>query len=184
MENPIAFINLNDINIIVYIFKMFIMGLCTYYNFIHILDIKSKLNLKLFFIIPLTFVIAFFHTVLKYDYFTSIIFFILSLSILYSIVTSNKIGYSILATVSAFSLNYIIYLISIFMAFIINAIIGIQNDTINLILIYIIQFILLFSMFKIKRLKNGFTFIKKNLSNEYFDILIIAFIILSSIIKF
>lgn len=72
------------------------------------------------------------------------------------------------------------------MVFLINAIIGIQNDTINLILIYIINFILLFSMFKIKRLKNGFTFIKKNLSNEYFDILIlnISVVILFSAIIF
>ena len=179
---PITLINLYDINTIIYILKMFFMGICTYYIFAHVLKLNSIFNIKLLFVIPILLIITFFHTILKSDYhFTSIIFFILSLSILYSFITSNRIGYSILVTLFSFSLNYVIYFVSIILEFIPYKIIGIKTDFCNLLLIYTINFILLYFLFKIRRFKNGFAFFQKNLSNEYFDLLILN---ISSIILF
>lgn len=186
MENPITFISLGDINFIIYFFKMFFMGLCTYYTFFHVLNIKLLFNIKFIIVILSTFLIAFLDTILKSEYyFTSIVFFILSLSILYSFVNSHRIGYCILVTLFSFSLNYIMYFVSIIIGFLPNAILGLQNDIISLILIYIVQFILLFSLFKIRRFKNGFAFLQKNLGNEYFDILILnisAIVLFASIL--
>lgn len=186
MENLITIINLNDINIIIYILKMFLMGLYTYYIFTRILNIKPLFNIKLPIVIFFTFILAFFHTILKVDYpSTSIIFFILSLSILYSFTTSHRIGYSILVTISSFSLNYIISFVSIIIGFIPNAILGVQNDIISLLLIYTIHLILLFSLFHIRKFKDGFAFFQKNLSDEYFDLLILnvsAIILFTSIL--
>ncbi len=174
MENPITIIDLSNINFIIYFIKMFLMGLCTYYTFAKILNMKSIFSLKLIIVIPSTIIITLFHTILKSNYYlTSIIFFVLSLSILYSFTTSCRIGYSILVTLSSFSINYILYIISILIGFIPNAICGLQNDIISLILIYIIHFILLASLFRLKRFKYGFAFFKKNLDNEYFDLLIL-----------
>lgn len=183
---PIALIDLNDINTIVYMLKMFLMGLCTYYTFIHVLDIKSIFNFKFILVLLFTFIFTILHTMLKYDYFTSIIFFILSLSILYSFITLCKIGNSILVTLFSFSLNYIVYLISIVISFIPYKFLGVKNDIINLILIYTIHFISLSFIFNIKRFRNGFAFFKKNLSNEYFDLFIldISTIVLFSSILF
>lgn len=185
MENIISIIDLNDINIIIYFLKMFLMGMCCYYTFTHILNIKSILNLKMLIVASLTFILTFLHTMLKYDYFTSIIFLIISLSILYSLIVKCRIGYSILVTLSSFSLNYIISFISIIIGFIPNLILGVQNDIISLILIYTFHFFLLFCLFRIKRFKNGLSFFQNNLSNEYFDILILnisVIILFSSII--
>ncbi len=172
MEKLTTIIDLNDLNIIIYILKMFFMGLCTYYTFAHILNIKTLFNIKLPLVVFFTFISAFFHTILKADYpSTSIVFFILSLSILYSFITSHRIGYSILVTLSSFSLNYIISFASIVIEFIPYKILEIQSDIINLVLIYLVHIILLFLLFKIKRFKNGFAFFQKNLSNEYSDLL-------------
>lgn len=186
MENLIAIINLNDLNIVIYIMKMFLMGLCTYYTFTHIINTKIQFNFKFGFIVLFTFIIVFIHTILKSNYhFTSIILFLISLSILYSFITQIKIGYSILVTLCSFSLNYIVYVISLSIGFFHNIISGIQNDIINLILIYIIHFILLYFLFKIRKFKNGFAFLQRNLSNEYFDILVLnisAIILFSSIL--
>lgn len=185
MEDPATFINLNDINIIIYIIKMFLMGLCTYYTFTHILNIKSIFNIKFLIVIFFTFVTTILHTRIRTNYFTSIIFFVLSLSVLYYFITYNNIGYDILVTIFSFSLNYIIYIVSIVIGFFLNVIFGIQNDIVNLVLIYIIHFILLFSLFRVRRFKNGFAFLQKNLSNEYSDLLILnisAIIMFSSIL--
>lgn len=186
MENLITIINLNDINIIIYLIKMFLMGLCTYYTFTRILNIKTLFNFKLLFVVFFKCIITFFHTILKADYpSTSIIFFILSLSILYSFTTLYSVGYSILVTISSFSLNYIISFASIIIGFIPNVILGVQNDFISLLLIYTIHLTLLFSLFKIRKFKNGFAFFQKNLGNEYFDLLILnisAIVLFSSIL--
>lgn len=172
MENPITFIILNKIDSIIYILKMFLMGLFTYYTFTHILNIKCIFNIRSIIVIIFTFIITFLHTILNFDYpYTSIIFYVLSLSILYSFITSSRIGYSILVTISSLSLNYIFSFISIIIGFILNAIIGVQNDIINLFLIYLIHFIFIFLLFRIRRFKNGFAFFQKNLENEYFDLL-------------
>ena len=173
MTNLLTLLYLNDINIIIYFFKTFLMGLCIYYTFAHILNIRPIFNMKFLIVVFFTLIIAYLNTKLKSDSFTSNIFFVLSLSILYYIVTSNRIGYSILVTLSSFSLNYIIYFIAVLLCFIPNAVYGVQNDFINLVLIYIIHFILLFSLFKIRRFKNGFAFFQNNLLNEYFDVLVL-----------
>lgn len=170
---PATIINFNDINTILDFIKIFLMSLFTYYTFSRILNLKSIFNFKYIIVFLFTFVFTVLHTMLKSDNFTSIVFLILSLSILYSFITSNRIGYSILVTLSSFSLNYIISFVSIVIEFIPYKVLGIQSDIINLILIYLVHIILLFSLFKIKKFKNGFAFFQKNLSNEYFDLLIL-----------
>ena len=187
MENPITFIMLNDLDSIIYIVKMFLMGLCTYYTFARMINIKSIFNIRFIIVIIFTLIITFLHTILKIDSSsTSIIFFMLSLSILYSFTTSHRIGHSILVTISSFSLNYIISFVSIIIGFIPSSILGVQNDIISVLLIYTIHSTLLFSLFHIRRFKNGFAFFQKNLGNEYFDLLIldVSIIILFSSILF
>ncbi len=172
MENILTILYLDDINIIIYFLKTFLMGLCIYYTFAHILNIKPIFNIKCFFVFFFTLIIAYFDTKIRSNSFTHSIFFVLSLSILYYMITTNKLGYTILVTVASFSLNKVVYFFSIIIDYIFNAIFGVQNDLVNLILIYIIHFILLCFLFNIKRFKKGFTFLKKDLNNEYFDLLI------------
>lgn len=186
MENLLTIVNLSDINTIIYILKMFFMGMCTYYIFTNLLNLKNIFNFKLPIVIFFTLIITVLHTILKYNYyFTSILLFVILLSIFYSFLTSNKIGYSVLVTISSISIHYIVYFISISISFAPNVFWKVQNDIVNLIIIYSIHFVLLFLLFRIKRFKNGFAFFQKNFGNEYFDLLILnisAIILFSSIL--
>lgn len=170
---PVTIINFNDINAILDFIKIFLISLFTYYTFSRILNLKLIFNFKFLIVLLFTFVFTVLHTMLKSNNFTSIVFFILSLSILYSFITSNRIGYSILVTLSSFSLTYLIYIVSVIIEFIPHKIFTVQNDITNLILIYIINFVLLFSLFKTRRFKDGFAFFQKNLGNEHFELLIL-----------
>ena len=66
------------------------------------------------------------------------------------------------------------YLVSsIIITFVPYTIIWINNNYLNLFIILLIQFILLYAFFKIKRFKNGFNFLYEKLSNDFSDIIVI-----------
>ena len=90
----------------------------------------------------------------------------------------ENIGMSIITTIVSLSINYILDVISIITIFFINKSLKINNDYINIVLIEIFHIIFLFMIFKIKKLKYGFSFLKKD---EYNNILVLN---ISSIILF
>lgn len=167
--------NLNDIEIIIYTLKIFFISVCTYYTFLRIINIKDFFNIKLFIALIFTALFSLICSIIKYqfDSFTSILCLTLLSSILYSILTRNKIGFSIFTTITSLSMNYILFFIAVVIDFIPNIIFSIKNDYMNLLLIIVCHIIILYTLFKIKRFKNGFTFLQKNIKNEYFDILIL-----------
>ena len=95
------------------------------------------------------------------------------LSMLFSNITINKIGYSILITTLSLSINYIIYTISTIICFIIFKIINIDNKYIIMIFITLIYVILMIILYQIKRFSKGISFLKRNKNDEYFEILIL-----------
>ena len=68
-------------------------------------------------------------------FFYTIIFNVLSIGIIFSMITKSSLMYSILITIISLSVNYILLSIGIIIDFIINMIIDIKNDYINLIII-------------------------------------------------
>ena len=95
------------------------------------------------------------------------------LSSIYSSITKNKWGFSIIITIISLSINYIIFFISVVAGFIPNEILNVTNDYISLLFIIVFHVLFLYLFFRIKRFKNGFTFLQKNIDNEYFDVLIL-----------
>ena len=95
------------------------------------------------------------------------------LSILFSNITINKIGYSILITTLSLSINYIIYTVSTIICFIIFKIINIDNKYIIMIFMTLIYIVLMIILYHIKRFSKGISFLKKNKNDEYFEILIL-----------
>lgn len=179
--------NLDAIEISIYILKMFFISMCTYYTFLRIIDIKKILNYKFPIVFTFTFLIVLLCGIFKYkfDSFISIIFLVLLLSTLYSMITKNKFGFSIFIVITSLSINYVLFFISIIVDFIPNIIFIIDNDYINLLLMIAFHITLLYMLFRIRRFKNGFTFLKNNINNDYFDILILNIsvtILFSSII--
>ena len=95
------------------------------------------------------------------------------LSFLFSLVNKNKFGFSLLATTISLSINYIIFFFVIIISFLVNLFFLAPNDYINLLIMFIFHSLLLFYIFKIPRVKNGFNFLQNKLKNDYFEILIL-----------
>lgn len=174
----LEFINnlgLEYIDLNIYIIKLFFISIYTYYTFLKVLNFKEIFNKKLIFVLIFTMLTTIICGILKYklNSFTNIILLLFLLSSLYAIITKNKLGFSILITITSLSINYILFFITILFSFIPTIIFNISNDYISLFLMILIHSIFVYLLFKIRKFKNGFTFIQKNFKNEYFDILIL-----------
>lgn len=103
------------------------------------------------------------------NYLVSITSGIMIASMIYS---SENIINSILTTILSLSINYALEILAIIITFFIYRIFNVDyNNILKLGLIFGIQFILLFIFFKIKRFKYGITFLQKNASDEYIDLI-------------
>ena len=103
----------------------------------------------------------------------SIIFLDLFLACIFSNKVNKNIGYSLLITTITLSINFIIYLSSTVINFIIFNFFNILNEYIAFIAILFIFVILSTLLCNIKRLKSGVTFFKDNENNEYLGLLIL-----------
>ena len=161
---------LNDI--IIYFIKTFIMNFFIYYSFNKITQIKKIYYIKIIFI---SLLLACISTGIEF-YINSLVSIFIT-CILYGIflglLTENKIGYSVIVNIISYAICSFCLLISSILLFIPYRLIGIPNDYIFLPFILLLQFIFIFSFFKIKKLKNGFDFINNRLNNDFADIIII-----------
>ena len=166
--------NLCDTSVLVYGIKMFFINMCTYYTFLRLINIKNFINTKLLLISFFTILITSICVMIKYtsNSLISILCLVLLLTSLYSLVLKYKFEHSILITIISLSINYILFFIAIITNFICNLILAIQNDYLNVFLMISIHTVFLYSVFKIRKFKSGFTFLNKKF-NEYFDILIL-----------
>ena len=172
-ENP-------EINTILYCIKITFIGIFTYLTSLKIIDRKWQSKIKnIIMIIPVSIICGIIKD--NFNYLYNIILFDLLLSIIFSKTSNNNIGYSIILTTFSLSINYILYFISTILSFFPIAIMNINNDIITFVCIIIFYIILILSVNKVKRLKNGINFLKKNIQNDYIDIIIL---IISVIIIF
>lgn len=171
-------------DIILYMIKTFFIGIYTYQLVLRLINIKN--TRKNFKIVLLVCCIIVFCGIIKYLVNTgiSIIFMNISLTVIFAYCTKNKLGQSFLIISISLSLNYILLIISLIISFQINEVINIGNDLINLSIIIIIYTICKYMFLKIKKIQNGFLFLKQKINDEYLDILIlnISIIILFSFI--
>lgn len=173
-------------NWILKISRTFIICIFILFSAMKIISTNKMLSFKniilLFNILMNTIIIEFVRYL--FDDATSYILLVILLSILISIKTKNNLGQSILVIVISMSINYLIFVFSITLDFIVNNFWNINYNYINLILISIIHIIVINISFKINIIKRIFNFIRKNLKNEYLDIVIlnISIIIIFSII--
>lgn len=158
-----------------YILKMFFLGISTFYTFINIINNKKFFNLKLTIISIFIFLISICSSILKYNFnfIVEICCLVFILSILFSIVTKNKFTYSLTVTIISFSINYIIFIIAVAINFLPNVIFNLRNDYIRLVCIISIHIVIMHFIFKIPKLKYGFTFLKNNANDTLFEVLIL-----------
>ena len=184
MENLMKAI---DINTIIYIIKLILISICTYYVSIKILNIKSiTLKSKIVFLIG-SIIIAIFSNLINIItgiQANTIIYTIILVSISFAVVTKSKLGYSILINTISLSINQLIFIFSTAINYIFYTITKVENEFFNFIFITLIHIIILKQFLKIKRISKGIIFLNKNKNNEYLNLLIlnVSIIILFTIV--
>lgn len=164
------------LNYIEYFIKLLGLNLCFSYCLYKIINFTNLNNYKkiltIFLCIMLSLITIFFR-----NYFPTIFTFIivyLLFALFYSKITKYNYGYSLLATIFSVSITCILHGISSIILSAFESIFHIiLNTTFFFAFIFVLDFILLFNFFKIKRFKNGFQFIQSKSHNNYLDIFIL-----------
>ena len=150
--------------------------MCTYYVFIKVINVKLKdikILDKILIIISIP-IIAFITCSIKPEVKHYRIFVeLLLISVVNYLVYKKEIYYSFLLTTISFGINYSIYILSVATAFIPTAILKIQNQYIELLIILAIYVLLMYKIFKLKKLKYGISLLNGKLQNSYFSYWII-----------
>lgn len=168
-----------DLDIIIYTLKTFFISGFIFYTFFKLINEKIHIDYKIVLIILANVFIASLCSIIKYytDSFMFIMTLFLLNSLLLSTITKKQISNTMIITLISLGINYVILLISSIISFFPNEIFNIEinliNDLINLFFMLLIHVILLYSFFKIKRFKNGFTFLQRKNRDEHFDALIL-----------
>ncbi len=168
--------------------KMFVISMCTYYMFLKISAIKDTKFYKHLFVSLLTSVVIFIYLILKQnlDFFIPTVFLYISLSSIYALIYKNTLRYTFIATIISLSTSYILFAVSIILSFFVNVFISIRSELINFLIIASLHILFSVLLFKIKRFKDGFPFLKSLSEDDYFYIifLIICTVTLFSFIIF
>lgn len=171
--------SLEEINIVIYILKLFCISLGTYYAVSKNTNVKDNKIVLVISIIVISIICGIVKSIS--DFMISIICLVFLLSIVFTKFAKGSIGYYVAITIMSLSINYSLFILSISICYFPNQILGVKDNYISFISIVVIYFILIYLFFRIKRFRKGFCFLKEKLISEYFDILILN---VSSIILF
>lgn len=153
--------------------KTIIICLFTSYNNRKIVNLEKKSDYKVIIIyMVMTLLYAYLSKILNKEINTTI-FAILCVSIAYSIIYKFKCIYSVMISIISVTINQIIWFGAIFISYFFIKTCNIENKYINLFLITVIQFIILVLFWRIKRIRNGITFLKKWENDEYINLLLL-----------
>lgn len=180
MYNSNFIVNLEDLCFILYTIKIYFFSIFTFYVSQKISINRLFSHYKFFAFLVFNTFICFICAIIKNlstSFLSIFVLFIIS-SIVYSLLAKNTIGFSMIVNLISTAINYIFLFFSITIFFIFNLFINIPNDLINLIVLNCFHIIFIFIFFKIRRFKNGFSFLKIAKGNEYFDISILNITVL------
>ena len=153
---------MEKIDIINNFFRFIFINLCICAIFFKLINYKITTINKIIILI-FSIVFSFVYIILNKYINNTILLLILYLvdAFLLSYMINEKLNYTIIPTAFSFSITYLIYIFSIILDGIIVYKCEIKhNSHLNLILIFIIETIIILCLFKVKRLKKGFYFLK------------------------
>ena len=173
MNNLETMWNIKNMNTYTDFLRTVAIIIYTYYVFRKVINVKLK-DIKVidkFFIIISTLIISFLicNIITEIKSYYSILIEILLISVVNYFVYKKEIYYSFLLTIISFGINYSIYVLSVLIAFIPNAIFKIQNDYIGFLIISVIYIFLIYRFFKLKRLRYGISLLNGKLLDSYFS---------------
>lgn len=164
-------------NILIETLKIVFITIGIYYSDIKILgysrDITLGKGVIIFsssFIVTLIVQIIDKFNIIKSD---NMVIVVILTSFIMSICCKDKFIYSLLVNIVSMAINQILLFLAIIIIYYPYKIFQIENEYINFINIMIINAMLLFLFWKIKRIKNGMNFLKKNRNSEYLMMLVL-----------
>lgn len=165
---------LPETNVIIYFLKILIINIYCFYSFEKIINVKIK-KYHTIFIIIFNIFIALLGTIIEFfiNPFALILLMVVVYGIFLGYITKKNIGYSIVVTIISYAICLCCFVVSIIISYLPYKFINIENNYLNLILILIMQFLLIYLIFKTKRFKKGFDFFDRKLNNDYFDIIML-----------
>ena len=157
-----------------YTLKTILMSLYVSYSNRKILNLQKDKKIKILVLlyIIISIIYAYICKIVQKEINTTI-YITICVSIIYAIIYKFKIMYSILISAISISINQRLWLMSIFINYFLIRILRITNEYIILFMISGTQFILLIAFWRIKRIRNGITFLKKWKDDEYMNLLLL-----------
>ena len=153
--------------------KMLVMSLFTSYSNKKVLNLEEKINYKWAIMYIITAILYICMSMLLNREINTTIFTLICISIIYTIIYKFKIMYSMLISAVSISINQILFYIASKFIYFPMKLLNIENRYLAFILIALVQAILLFLFWKIKRIRNGITFLKKWKNDEYINLLLL-----------
>ena len=174
--------NLDVISVI----EMFCIIMLMSYAFMKIMNVNSFLPRNVILSIISSLFISIITIIIKrnIDAYYSLLFLIFFTGFMNSIIFKNDLIHSFLVTIISLCISYMMYIVSVFIAFIPKKILDIKNDYIGMILILTIFTILMTQLLKIKKIKHGIIFFREKIGKSIVLLLIIFLFELYKIIYF
>lgn len=167
--------SLGDIDKTIEVLRLILIIISTHYTYAKIVGAKKmKINHILFATVSVL-VTALVVTIIKYgiDAYYSTLLLLLLVTFVNCINFKSSITDALLITILSFCISYIIYMIAVSIAFFPIAIFKLNNDYVVLIIISALFCFFINRLFKIRKVKNGFLFLKEKMQNSYLNILIL-----------
>ena len=173
---------LDNVNVIIETIERMFLILYTYYTYTKVINLKEIKTVSKIIIIISAPIISIITIIIKYNVneFFSIFLLLILMVLINTLILKKDSIYNFTITTISLGINYILFSISIIIAIIPGALFMISNDYINLVIILTTYSVLMYEVFKIKKVKNGFDFLQRKLENTYINLIIlnIAVIIL------
>ena len=158
-----------------YFLKNVFISIFTIYLNYKFINIKEKNTAEIIQIIITVILGTIISVLIKYlsNVTVSMVFLDIFLTFIFSKRTNKNIGYALMITTISMSFNYIMYSISVGIAYIVFKIFNVTNEKITFLIILIIYCINFTILYKMRKLKYGITFFKKNEHNECLGLLVL-----------
>ena len=169
---------LGEKSIIVSVIELSFIILLSYYTFKKIANVESYEQTsitRMLFNLFAAIIISIISLIIKktVDAYLAIFTIIIMTTIVNIINYKADLIFSLVIDIFSISINYGVYILSIIISFIPTIIFKIHNDYVSAFIIVLIYCLLIYNIFKIKKLKYGFSFVKRNIENSYFSMLTI-----------
>lgn len=158
------------------IIKIFCINVGTYIIALKIANIKQYCKVKNTITLACMFIVAIIFYLMRNftDFLNSTVVQIILLTAILANNTKNNFSNMLIFTIISLSINYILLFIAVTINYIFSNILIIKNDLIILIILIIIYMVNIFFFYNIKKIKYGFSFLQKNIENEYYGMLTIT----------